>query len=233
MKTDNKLISSDYKDLVYRLTYFLLGKCAPLIPSSIRPNQITFAGFIAALIGTFLLYKIQTPAAYLYWLVFNFLWYLLDALDGIHARRTQQSSEFGAFLDHALDNIYFVFMLTVFVIKFDLAHTIYIYILLLRVTAATLVFLVQCHTKRLYLSRCSGGTELLLFSLVMVGSYYFPHFNLAHYTANPLWLYGIDLLSLEKGLFMKLALWVYAIGVPVTIVLQFRFVKKELSYKAG
>ena len=109
MKTNNVVIPEDYKDLVYRLTYFFLGKIAHLVPRSIKPNQITMLSFTSALIGTALLYFVQTPAAYLYWILFNFIWYLLDAMDGIHARLTQQTSEFGAFLDHALDNIYFIF----------------------------------------------------------------------------------------------------------------------------
>ena len=44
----------------------------------------------------------------------NFIWYILDALDGLHARLSHQTSEFGAFLDHFLDNLFFVVMFTVF-----------------------------------------------------------------------------------------------------------------------
>lgn len=228
MSTKSVIIPEDYKDVVYRVTYFLLGKIAHLIPRSIKPNQITIAAFFSAMLGTALLYIVQTPMAYIYWMIFNFIWYVLDALDGIHARLSQQCSEYGAFLDHALDNMYFIFMFTVFAIKFDLTHILYIYILLLRVTAALMVFAVQLHTKRIYLCSISGGSELLLFSMAMFLTFLFPHLNLAEHTPNPFLLHIIDLLNLQKGLFLKLMLLIYAIGVPITFVLQFRFVKREL-----
>lgn len=106
--SDVKIIMpDDYKDVIYRITYFLLGKVAHFIPRSITPNTLTITAFISALTGCLLLYLVQTPAAFLYWALFNFIWYMLDALDGIHARLTGQTSEFGAFLDHFLDNIFF------------------------------------------------------------------------------------------------------------------------------
>src|SRR3990167_6289289 len=164
MQNKNVIIPSDYNDYIYRLTYYLLTPVAPHIPKRISPNQITVLGFLSALMGTALLFFVKTPMAYIYWVIFNLIWFLLDALDGMHARLSNQSSEYGAFLDHALDNIYFIFMLTVFAAKFDLLHMLYIYIIILRVTASVMVFTVQYHTKRLYLSRISGGFETLLFS---------------------------------------------------------------------
>lgn len=229
MQNKNGVIPSDYNDYIYRLTYYLLTPLAPHIPKRISPNQITVLAFLSALTGTALLYFIKTPMAYIYWVIFNLIWFLLDALDGMHARLSNQSSEYGAFLDHALDNIYFIFMLTVFAAKFDLLHMLYIYIIILRVTAAVMVFTVQCHTKRLYLSRFSGGLEFLLFSTAMILSYYYPHMNPALLTTNSFLLKCIDALSLQQGLFMKCALLVYFIGVPVNMILQFQFVKKVLG----
>lgn len=225
MNTETKIIPDDYKDYVYRVTYFFLGKIAHVVPRSVTPNQITVLAFLCAMIGNVLLVTVNSPMAYLYWVVFNFAWYLLDALDGIHARTTGQSSEYGAFLDHAFDNVYFLFMLTAFVYKFDLLHLFYVYILLLRVTVALMVFTVQCHTGRLYLSRFSGGVELVLFSVAMVLSYCYPHFNLLNHISSPLLLHYAHILNLQTGAFMKIALWTYAIGVPITIVQQFWFVK--------
>lgn len=225
---NDALIPDDYKDFIYRITYLFLGKFAGYVPRSIRPNQITAVAFISAMLGAFLLVFVQSPAAFLYWTLFNFIWYLLDALDGIHARLTGQTSEYGAFLDHALDNIYFIFMFTAFAWRFDLGHVFYIYVLLARCTAALMVFAIQYHTKRFYLSRFSGGTEFLLFSLAMFLSYCYPNFNPAYHTSNTLWLYFIHVFSLQQGMFMKLVLMIYAVGAPVNFILQFRFAKKEL-----
>ncbi|MCX7122027.1 MAG: CDP-alcohol phosphatidyltransferase family protein [Gammaproteobacteria bacterium] len=228
MNNKTQIIPSDYQDYVYRLTYYLLRNVAPYIPDRIKPNQITVLAFISAMLGTGLLFFVKSPAAYLYWVIFNLIWFLLDALDGMHARLSNQSSEYGAFLDHALDNIYFVFMLTAFAYKFDLLHLLYVYIICLRITAALMVFTVQCHTKRLYLSKFTGGLEFVLLSTALILSYCYPHLNLALYAENPFLLKCINLLSLQQGVFMKLALLVYFIGVPINFVLQFRFVQKIL-----
>lgn len=229
MSSTKVIIPDDYQDYVYRLTYWLLGKVAHLVPKAISPNQITVFAFLSAMLGTYLLYAIKTPAAYLYWALFNLIWYLLDALDGIHARLTGQTSEFGGFLDHALDNIYFLFMLTVFAIKFDLLQSLYVYILLLRVTTSLMVFTVQYHTKHLFLDKFSGGVEFILFNAVMILSFFYPHFNPILYTHNPILIHWIKLLNLESGMFMKLTLLVYFIGSPIYIIKQFFFVKNNLA----
>lgn len=230
MNIKKTAIPDDYHDYIYRATYLLLLKVAPYVPRKITPNQITIAAFISAMLGTALLYFVQSPSAYLYWVVFNFIWYILDAMDGMHARLSGQTSEYGAFLDHALDNIYFLFMLTVFAVKFHLLSLLYVYILILRVTAAVMVFTVQCHTRRLYLSRFSGGLELILLNIVMILSYCFPTINPVYITHNPFLLYWIQLLDLQQGMFMKLILLVvYAAGIPINFILQFRFVHKTLS----
>lgn len=225
---DQQIIPPDYRDYIYRLTYFLLSGIAPHIPHRITPNQISILAFFSAMIGTVLLLVVKTPVAYLYWVLFNFIWFLLDALDGMHARLSNQSSEYGAFLDHALDNIYFVFMLTAIAIKFSLLHILYLYIIILRVTASLMVFTVQCHTKRFYLGRFTGGLEFLLMSSAMLLTYFYPNANPLQWTTNSTALSAINLLSLQHGVFMKLALLPYFFGVPINMVLQFRFVRRIL-----
>lgn len=222
------IIPEEYHDYLYRLTYYALSGIAPHVPKSISPNQITVLAFLCAMIGNVLLVFVHTPVAYLYWGGFNFLWFILDALDGMHARLSNQSSEFGGFLDHALDNIYFLFMLTTFAIKFHLAHLLYIYIITLRVTAAVMVFTVQCHTKKLHLARFSGGVEFVLTSTVMVLSYLYPHANPFHWTTNAMVLHWMQALDLQHGVFMKLALLVYFFGVPMAVAQQFMFVRRAL-----
>src|SRR3989338_6589970 len=192
MNEKTTVVPSGYYDYVYRFMYFILLPLAPKIPARITPNQITVISFTAAMIGTILLAVIHTPVAFLYWMLFNFLWLVFDSLDGMHARLTGQSSEFGGFLDHALDCIYFFFILTVFSIKFDLLFPLYIYILILRTTAATMVFLIQFHTGKMLLSRFSGGLEFMLFNIVMLLSYCYPHINPADLTANPFLLHWIN-----------------------------------------
>ena len=225
---DNRIIPDDYHDYLYRLTYRLLSGVAPYVSKNVSPNQITLAAFLSAMIGNILLLTIKTPMAYLYWVIFNFIWFLLDALDGMHARLSNQSSEYGAFLDHSLDNIYFLFMLTAIVIKFDMTSVLYIYILLLRVTASLMVFTVQCHTNRFYLGRFTGGLEFLLLNSAMILSFCYPHINPMQWVRSAIGLYCINVLDLQTGIFMKLAFLPYFVGVPINIALQFRFVRGML-----
>ena len=229
MNTKQKMIPTDYQDYLYRFTYFLLSYVAHYVPKSITPNQITLTAFGFAMLGNGLLYFIHTPQAYLYWVGCNLIWFLLDALDGMHARLSNQTSEYGAFLDHAMDNVYFLFMLTVFALKFDLTHILYVYIIILRVTAAVTVFTAQCHTKKLYLAKFSGGLEFVLLSLAMILSYLFPNGDLTHWVHHPLLQQVIILLDLQQGVFMKLALLIYFIGAPIAILQQFRFVHTVLK----
>ena len=225
----NNLVPPNYNDYLYRLTYFLMKPLAPYVPRSISPNQITVVSFLSAMIGTAILFFMKSPAAYLYWVFFNFIWFLLDALDGIHARYSNQTSEYGAFLDHALDNIYFLFMFTVFVQKFHLLNIVYVYAIILRTTASLMVFLSQCHTKQVYLGRFTGGLEFILLSTVMILSYCYPDFNPAQHTSNATLLHAIQLLDLQQGMFMKLVLLFYSVGIPFNMIFQFRFVMRMTS----
>lgn len=227
MSNDGVILPEEYKDLGWRLTYFLLGKVAHLVPRSIKPNQITATAFLSTLVASALLYFVKSPVGLLYWALFNFIWYLLDALDGIHARLTQQTSEFGAFLDHFLDVISFIFAFTVFALRFDLLHPLYLFVLLVRFTGATTTFLVQMHTEKLPIGKLTGSSEAVLMTAVMFSTYYFPHFALRHYTSNAALLHLMDVLSLNQGVFMKLVLLIYLVVLPINFVQQWRFVKKH------
>lgn len=222
----------EYNDIIYRYTYYALQGIAPRIPKSIRPNQITWAAFFCSMLSCVFLYFIHTPVAYLYWILFNTLWYIFDALDGMHARISKQSSEFGGFLDHFLDNVFFTVMFTVFTVKFDLLHPLYIFIMLCRFTLCTVVFLVQNHTGKMFLSRFSGGGELLFLTTVMILSYLYPHFNLLTHIHNPQLLQVASWLSLDSGVFMKVVLLFYLVGFVPQYWLQYRFAQKELTSNA-
>ena len=225
MSTIKKIIPDEYDDPIYRLTYHLLGKVARHIPVRIHPNHLTLCAFFFAILGCYLLYVIDTPVAYLYWALCNFTWYLLDALDGIHARLTEQASNYGGFLDHYMDNLFFIVMFSVFTVKFDLVYPVYISIMLMRFTAATSIFIAQAHTGKVYLSRFSGGAELLLLTSVMLLSFFWPSFDLMQCLGifNP----GSFLaaLHLNQGVFMKVVLLFYGIGLPVHFFMLHKKVK--------
>ena len=220
--------TEEINDVIYLYTYRVLRRVALLIPASIKPNQISFLAFFCSMTSCVFLYFISSPAAFLYWIFFNTLWYVFDTLDGMHARITDQTSEFGGFLDHFFDNVYFLFMFSVFIVKFHLLHPFYIFIILMRFTICTVVFLVQNHTGKMYLSKFSGGGEFLLMTGVMLLSYALPHFNLLPYITSPILLKAAVWLSLDSGVFMKLILIFYLIGMLPSFVAQYLFARREL-----
>ncbi len=227
MTASNNVIPEDYEDWLYRITYAGLGKIGPYIPNRIKPNTITLFSFISAMIACALLYFVQTPMAFMYWIIFNFAWYIFDALDGIHARLSIQTSEFGAFLDHFYDNVYFMVMFTVFVLKFGLYNPIYIYCIFARLTVATIVFIMQNHTGKHYISSNSAGLEFVQFNVAMFLTFLFPAFNPATYVSNLMMLKVIHAFSFEHYMFIKLTLLTYGIAVPFYFFHQIGYVKQN------
>ncbi len=68
---------------------------------NITPNTLTVAGILFIAIGSYFLYKENFILAGIFILIGN----LCDALDGSLARKHNQTSKFGAFLDSVVDRI--------------------------------------------------------------------------------------------------------------------------------
>lgn len=96
------------KSLTQRwLTDHVWTRVARHIPASLSPNAITATGGVAMVIGIAFVYLGVhghrwgfVGAAFC-----TALYFLADNVDGLHARRTDQSSRFGEFLDHWMDAI--------------------------------------------------------------------------------------------------------------------------------
>lgn len=112
-------------ELVYKvedrsilLPYFrryMVDPALPFIPAKIHPNSITHAGHLVNLFGLLLLLALRPVSGWPFFvtaLCVNFYnW--ADNADGAHARRTNQCSPFGEFLDHGLDQfntVYFALL---------------------------------------------------------------------------------------------------------------------------
>jgi cytidyltransferase-like protein len=76
--------------------------CQIFIPSFIHPNIITLSGLISIIISYYFSnYKYSN-----YIMAFGtFFYFTVDAIDGIHARKTKQSSIIGEYVDHLIDHI--------------------------------------------------------------------------------------------------------------------------------
>jgi phosphatidylglycerophosphate synthase len=84
----------------------------PFIPAGVSPNTITHAGHLFNLAGTALLVALWPDQGWPFLLAMLLLQVYLwcDNADGAHARRTNQCSAFGEFLDHGLDQLNTVYI---------------------------------------------------------------------------------------------------------------------------
>lgn len=91
---------------------WLVDPFLPLIPASVNPNSITHAGHLFNLMGTVLVIALWPdrgwPLIAAMVLLQVYMW--CDNADGSHARRTNQCSPFGEFLDHGLDQLNTVYI---------------------------------------------------------------------------------------------------------------------------
>jgi len=91
---------------------FLVDPFLRFIPSRVNPNSITHTGHLLNLVGTVLLVALWPkhgwPFVLAAVLLQAYMW--CDNADGAHARRTNQCSAFGEFLDHGLDQLNTVYI---------------------------------------------------------------------------------------------------------------------------
>ncbi len=86
---------------------WLVDPVLPHLPASLDPNAITHAGHVANLAGMVLLWVVgqDAPWACVIAMLGLQLYLWCDNADGAHARRTGQTSVYGEFLDHGLDQL--------------------------------------------------------------------------------------------------------------------------------
>jgi phosphatidylglycerophosphate synthase len=91
---------------------FLVDPFLRFIPARVSPNTITHAGHLHNLAGTVILVGLWPEQGWPFVLAMvllqAYMW--CDNADGAHARRTNQCSAFGEFLDHGLDQLNTVYI---------------------------------------------------------------------------------------------------------------------------
>lgn len=91
---------------------WLVDPLLPLIPRRVNPNSITHLGHLMNLVGTVALIYMWPERGWPFIsaavLLQAYMW--CDNADGAHARRTNQCSAFGEFLDHGLDQLNTVYI---------------------------------------------------------------------------------------------------------------------------
>lgn len=95
---------------------FVVDPALPFIPASVSPNAITHVGHLACLAAAAVLLFEQPTRGWPFMAATILLWAYVfcDNADGAHARRTNQCSALGEFLDHGLDlfNVAYIAYLT-------------------------------------------------------------------------------------------------------------------------
>ncbi|KNC84455.1 hypothetical protein SARC_03319 [Sphaeroforma arctica JP610] len=96
------------KSVSSKMLYPFWKKVASIVPKTVAPNVLSLAGFICILHAYYVVTVLNSsyPAvASLLAAVLVFAYQTLDAIDGIHARRTMNESSIGELFDHACDNV--------------------------------------------------------------------------------------------------------------------------------
>ncbi|WP_108650005.1 CDP-alcohol phosphatidyltransferase family protein [Dongshaea marina] len=165
--------------------YPLLLLTKPLSYTRITPNQLTLSGFIIGMLTIPLLgFKLYLPA--LGCIVLN---RIIDGLDGAWARRSQQKSDRGGFLDIVLDFIFYAGVVFGFALA-NPAHNAlaaaFLIFCFMGTASSFLAFAIMAERRGIpqpntskslfYLGGLTEGTETILFFIAFcLWPAYFPY----------------------------------------------------------
>ena len=90
------MIDNPFREKLARLTNLI---CKPYLFFGLTPNQLTIIGFLIAALSAMAVLGLHPGWAVVLWWISRYF----DGTDGILARATNRSTEFGAYLDIVLD----------------------------------------------------------------------------------------------------------------------------------
>ncbi len=171
-KVTEKSFSQEY------LLPFIWRPISRFIPPKLTPNTITITGFVFMLMsGVFVWLALrETPYYFLLAALCLIIYMAGDNLDGIHARKTNQSSPLGEFLDHWLDSISFVVINTCCVWVLGLTGWI-LFLYIVAIISAFFATIWEQHHTGVFYSGFLGTNEalILLGFLYSVLAFCYPH----------------------------------------------------------
>lgn len=147
----------------------LVDPVLPLLPASLNPNTITHAGHLANLLGLVLLWwaGAAAPWACAVGVVALQLYLWCDNADGAHARRTGQTSVYGEFLDHGLDQLNTVYIGCFTALALAVSPAWFVATVLLTSGAAVVTYWEQSVTGVFRLGLLNQVESLLVLSLAL------------------------------------------------------------------
>jgi phosphatidylglycerophosphate synthase len=151
---------------------YLVDPLLPLLPASLNPNTITHAGHMLNLVGTVILVglwpKSGWPFVAAMLLLQAYMW--CDNADGAHARRTNQCSALGEFLDHGLDQLNTVYIAYLTAMALGASPLWWVVIALVIPGAGAVTYWEQSTTGTFRLGLLNQVESLTVLSIVLTGS---------------------------------------------------------------
>ena len=169
---------------------FLVDPLLPYLPAKLNPNTITHAGHLLNLGGTVLLLALWPKSGWPFVLamVTLQLYTWCDNADGAHARRTNQCSALGEFLDHGLDSLNTVYMAYLAAIALGVPPAWWVALALVIPGAGAVTYWEQTQTGVFRLGLLNQLESVSVLSIVLV---------LSAFVGNSMWeqvaIYGFTL----------------------------------------
>lgn len=143
-----------------------------LFPAYVSPNIISFCGLLIVLYGSSLLQNFYSDSPFFFGLCYILcvvIYFNLDAIDGIHARKTQNASPMGELVDHGCDSITTIFMCLsgCKILEINDPSSIW-YITIAAVLGFQFAHQVALKKTYLYFNRYFGPTELIIYYCVIM-----------------------------------------------------------------
>ena len=164
---NDEFYGESYMTVKYYKPFF--EKVQTYIPYQITPNMITITNFILLIY----LYKSKLYYNNYIFALFQFIFFSLDFVDGIHARKTNRQSKLGEILDHAIDPLRIILVIKMF---FDIFKINDNGLLISAIIIYNLFVLIAKYTKKyLYGTKYISIDDTTI--LIMVGTLFLDKIN--------------------------------------------------------
>ena len=163
--------TSDLMDRVLAPAFVALAR---YIPPSVTPNQVTLVSGLCGLASAFVLMLWSSGGAYWLASVLILLYSFLDNMDGVHARRTGRANRLGGFVDHAFDAAITPLTYLALVLRFDLAHPLFLSVVYLRSVSNAVAANSEVATGKLFIPALGPTVESYLTMALLLSFFFVP-----------------------------------------------------------
>jgi cytidyltransferase-like protein len=141
------------------------------IPFWVAPNLITLCGLLSVIFGTIycFAYYDKSPIRVTFVIILSIITYIfLDAIDGIHARKTKNTSPIGELLDHGCDSIVTILTSLMFCKFFCIVDMMLVWKFTIIPSLFFQLFHIQAYTKNIVFNKYDGPVEILCYFMILM-----------------------------------------------------------------